>query len=176
MTLPPLTPPNHSDTYAHLPLRGCVGIVVFNNDGKVFIGKRVHSPEQATPHEFFWQMPQGGIDDGEDATTTAHRELFEETGITKAHILRIAPHTISYTFTDSMIENPHINKRYRGQEQTWVAMRFTGTDADINLNAQQPAEFVDYRWVDLAETIDLIVPFKRAVYEHVYGLFKDLQS
>ncbi len=163
-----------SDKYAHLPLRPCVGIALFNRDGLVFVGQRIQSPERMQQYEFTWQMPQGGIDAGEDIVTAATRELYEETGIKNVTVLRVAPHTITYTFADEMIENPYINKRYRGQEQTWVAMRFDGDETEINLNAHHQIEFNTYKWVPLKETIDLIVPFKRAAYEQVYALFKDL--
>lgn len=163
-----------SSKYAHLPLRPCVGIALFNRDGHVFVGKRVQSPERMAANEVSWQMPQGGIDPGEDIATAALRELYEETGIKSATILRIAPHTISYTAPDSLIESPRVNKRWRGQEQTWVALRFTGNDAEINLSSHTQIEFTDYRWLPLRDTIDLIVPFKRAAYEQVYDLFKDI--
>lgn len=149
-----------------LPYRPCVGIALFNPQGLVFVGERIDTPGA-------WQMPQGGIDEGEDIITAAQRELGEEVGTNRADIIRIAETTVRYDFPPELsIKN--LTNRYRGQEQTWVAMRFTGVDADIRLDAHEPAEFSQWQWVHLSQTVDLIVPFKRETYRKVIRLFKDI--
>lgn len=148
--------------------RPCVGICLLNKNGQVFVGERIDTPGA-------WQMPQGGIDPGEDFETAAFRELEEETGLTqdKASILKVAAETITYDLPESLITRLW-NGKYHGQEQTWVAMRFTGLDHDICLNAHNPPEFSRWQWVDLPQTLDLIVPFKRETYKQVITLFSDL--
>lgn len=146
-----------------LPYRACVGIALFNRDGRVFMGERIDTPGA-------WQMPQGGIDDGEDAARAALRELAEEVGTDKAEILEIAAEKLRYDLPP-YLQGKLWNGKFRGQEQVWVAARFTGTDADINLNAHQPAEFQAWQWSRLQDIPDLIVPFKRATYEKVIELF-----
>lgn len=149
------------------PYRPCVGIALFNKDGKVFVGERIDTPGS-------WQMPQGGIDAGEDITTAAFRELGEEIGTDKADIIEVRGDTILYDIPADVLARLHKiwDKPYIGQEQTWVAMRFTGTDADINLTAHEPAEFSQWKWEELARVPELIVPFKRTVYEQVIASFK----
>lgn len=156
-----------SGRYAHLPLRPCVGVALFNTEGKVFVGERIDTPGS-------WQMPQGGIDEGEDILLAARRELAEETGITQADMIRVAEHTIHYELPDALVERLWGGSKYRGQDQTWVAMRFTGKDADIHLERFAHPEFSQYQWVRLADTLDLIVPFKRDVYRQVIDLFGDI--
>ena len=150
----------------NLPFRPCVGIALFNRVGKVFVGERIDSPDA-------WQMPQGGIDEHEDILTAAFREMREEIGTDKADIIRIADKKIRYDVPYDL-STKHWGGAYRGQEQTWVAMRFTGEDSDINLNAHTPAEFQRWQWVPLSETVDLIVPFKRETYQKVISLFHDI--
>ena len=149
-----------------LPYRPCVGICLFNNKDHVFVGERIDTPGA-------WQMPQGGIDNGELIEDTALRELREEIGTDKAEILKISTETICYDLPDHLITNLW-DGRYRGQEQRWVAMRFTGRDEDIDLNAHDPAEFSSWQWVELEKSLDLIVPFKRDVYEFVIDQFSRL--
>lgn len=148
--------------------RPCVGICLFNQNGQVFVGERIDTPGA-------WQMPQGGIDPGEDFETAAFRELEEETGLSgeKADILKIAEKTITYDLPDSLIARLW-NGKYHGQEQTWVAMRFTGADTDIRLDAHKSPEFLRWQWVDLPQTLELIVPFKRETYKQVIALFSGL--
>jgi len=150
----------------NLPYRPCAGIVLFNHNNEVFVGERIDTPGA-------WQMPQGGIDPGEEIEQAAFRELREEIGTDKADIIRIADRTICYDLPDEMVARLW-NASYRGQEQTWIAMRFTGEESDIFLESHDPPEFSDWKWVHLKETLDLIVPFKRGVYEEVITMFSDL--
>jgi len=148
------------------PYRPCVGIALFHDNGRVFVGERIDTPGA-------WQMPQGGIDEGEDLQAAAFRELYEEIGTDKAKILRIADETICYDLPPEL-QNKLWGGRYAGQEQTWIAMRFTGADSDIKLDAHKYPEFSNWQWVDLDKTLDLIVPFKRETYKKIIALFGDL--
>ncbi|MDB2682691.1 RNA pyrophosphohydrolase [Alphaproteobacteria bacterium] len=144
--------------------RPCVGIALFNRQGEVFVGERIDTPGS-------WQMPQGGIDAGEDIEVAALRELQEETGISSVEVLEIASETIRYDLPPALIEKKMWKTNYAGQEQTWVAMRFVGDEAEVNLSAHEPPEFSQWKWVNLAETLDLIVPFKQDVYRQVISIF-----
>ena len=149
-----------------LPYRKCVGIALFNQDNKVFVGERIDT-------QGAWQMPQGGMDDGEAPEITALRELEEEIGTSRAEIIRVADRTICYDLPDELI--PKLwGGRYRGQEQIWVAARFTGEDKDINLTAFNHPEFSAWQWVNLSDTLELIVPFKRDIYAQVIDMFSDI--
>ena len=149
-----------------LPYRPCVGLALFNKDGKVFVGERHDSPDS-------WQMPQGGVDANEDILEAAFRELKEEIGTDKAELIRIAPEKIRYDVPVELSQK-HWSGQYRGQEQTWVALRFTGHDTDIDLTTHDPSEFSRWQWVPLKETVDLIVPFKRIAYSKVIEFFSDI--
>lgn len=120
-------------------------------------------------------MPQGGVDTDEDIIIAAYRELYEETGIPESAVtlLEIAQDTIYYDLPEDLLKTLW-NGQYHGQVQTWVALSFQGDDALINLNAHNPPEFSQWRWVDLYQTKDLIVPFKRQTYERVISLFDHL--
>lgn len=146
--------------------RPCVGITLFNDDGKVFVGERIDTPGA-------WQMPQGGVDPGETVEQTALRELKEEVGTDQAEIITISERKVQYELPDAMIRRLW-NGKYRGQEQTWVAARFTGEDSNIDINAFDPPEFSDWQWINLKDTIDLIVPFKREIYVEVIDMFSNL--
>lgn len=153
---------------APLPYRPCVGLCIFNRDGHVFVGERLDSAGA-------WQMPQGGIDDGEDVRTAALREMLEEIGTDKAEIIRIHDRTLKYDIPEDVRARIPWGKDFAGQEQTWVAMRFTGTDADIRLDAWEHPEFRRYQWVALADVPKMIVPFKIATYEEVARIFADIR-
>lgn len=152
---------------SNLLYRLSVGIVLFNNEGKVFVGERIDTPGA-------WQMPQGGIDPDESPEETALRELGEEVGTDKAEIIKVADRKIRYELPDNVVRSLWGGK-YRGQEQIWVAAKFTGQDSDINLNSFDPPEFNAWQWVGLEQTLDLIVPFKRDVYVQIVELFKDIR-
>ena len=149
-----------------LPYRPGVGIMLLNAANEVFVGQRLDSKLEA------WQMPQGGIDPGEAPIDTAFRELAEETGITKATLLAEANEWLYYDLPDELIGTIW-KGRYAGQRQKWFAMRFTGTEADINIATEHP-EFRSWRWSTVTELSDLIVPFKRDLYEAVLAEFAGL--
>lgn len=153
-----------------LPYRPCVGVMLVNGDGKAFVGKRIDNKEGDA-----WQMPQGGMDDGEDVLAAAFRELGEETGVTSdsAVLLARSKEELLYDLPDELIGKLWGGK-YRGQRQFWLLMRFTGTDAEINLEAHDPPEFCEWRWVDPEHLPDLIVPFKKRVYRAVLEEFRML--
>ena len=144
-----------------LPYRPGVGIMLLNEEGKVFVGQRLDSTLEA------WQMPQGGIDPGEEPAETALRELTEETGIA-AHHVEIVAETAEWLFYD--LPDDMVGKiwkgRYGGQRQKWFAMRFLGTDADVNI-ATKHAEFRNWMWADRDQLAELIVPFKQVLYRDV---------
>ncbi|WP_375175784.1 RNA pyrophosphohydrolase [Pseudooceanicola sp.] len=146
---------------AKLPYRPCVGVMLANRDGHVFVGQRIDNPGPA------WQMPQGGVDKGEEPREAALRELWEETGVTpdKVEIIGETAGWVPYDLPHDLV--PRLWKgRFRGQEQKWFLMRFMGEDADVNVETEHP-EFSRWRWLPPEELVDAIVPFKRAVYEAV---------
>jgi putative (di)nucleoside polyphosphate hydrolase len=141
------------------PYRPCVGIILFNGDGKVFVGKRI---DVVGEH---WQMPQGGIDDGETPEQAAWRELREEVGTEKAELLAASAGWLSYDLPGDLSRKVW-QGRYRGQTQRWFAFRFTGMDSDVDLGAHL-AEFEAWRWADIGELPAMAIPFKQAVYSQV---------
>jgi putative (di)nucleoside polyphosphate hydrolase len=153
-----------------LPYRPCVGVMLVNSEGKVFVGQRIDAKEGDR-----WQMPQGGIDDGEDLHAAAFRELVEETGVSEglATILATTTEELLYDLPNDLLGKLWGGK-YRGQRQTWVLMRFTGSDTDIDLEAHDPPEFLAWKWVEPDELPELIVPFKRRVYRAVLDEFREL--
>jgi len=154
---------------ASLPLRKGVGAVIFNGDGQVWIGSR--APRAGRKIENYWQMPQGGIDKGEDPAEAVIREVAEETGTDKVEILEETSEWIDYDLPDDLIGVAWGGK-YRGQRQKWYALKFTGEDSDFDLEAHDKPEFTEWRWADLAGLPALIVPFKRSLYTEVVAAFE----
>jgi putative (di)nucleoside polyphosphate hydrolase len=164
-----------------MPYRDCVGIAVFNQQGRVFIGRRMADPwtedksEVAAP----WQMPQGGIDKGEQPYPAALRELFEETSIRSVELLAEAPEWIYYDLPDEAL-GVALQGKYRGQRQRWFAFRFLGDEDEINVikpgDGAMPAEFDAWRWETLERLPDVIVPFKRDAYRKVVEAFSSLPA
>lgn len=149
-----------------LPYRPCVGVVLANPDGLIFTGERIDTPGA-------WQMPQGGIDDGETPEGAALRELEEETGVPQ-RLVKVEAETdgwIRYDLPDHLLGKVW-KGRYRGQEQKWFLLRFQGSDADIDITRHHK-EFARWRWSSADEVLDNIVPFKRAVYDLVISQFRD---
>ena len=148
-----------------LPYRPCAGIMLLNRDGKVFVGQRLDSTLEA------WQMPQGGIDDGEDAEQAALRELGEETGIAPdlVELVAEAPDELFYDLPVEMIGKVW-KGRWRGQRQRWFLFRFLGNDSDVDI-ATVHEEFRAWRWADPADLPAIIVPFKKTLYEAVLAAF-----
>jgi len=159
-----------------LPYRPCVGMMVLNKDGLVWVGRRVDSPEEPEGRGHWWQMPQGGIDEGEEPREAALRELYEETNIRSVRVLAESREWLTYDLPEHLV-GVAWKGRYRGQKQKWFAMRFTGEEDEIDI--AHPAgghapEFDAWKWVPMAELPGLIVPFKRAVYEQLVAEFAPL--
>ena len=148
-----------------LPYRPAAGVMLINAEGKVFVAQRLDSTLEA------WQMPQGGLDEGENAEEGALRELEEETGITRemVEILARAPKELTYDLPEDLIGKIW-KKPWRGQRQTWFVARFLGEDDQVNIATAEP-EFRAWKWADPAELPALIVPFKKKLYEELVGVF-----
>ena len=142
-----------------LPLRTGVGIIVLNNENKVFVGKRKDNPGDK------WQMPQGGVDKGEDFTTAMRRELIEETSIKNIKILKEIEKIYHYELPENLI-GIIWKVKYRGQKQKWFIARFLGKDSEINLNTKYP-EFIDWKWIDPKILPEVIVDFKKDLYQNL---------
>ncbi|OYX70856.1 MAG: RNA pyrophosphohydrolase [Rhizobiales bacterium 32-66-11] len=157
-----------------LPYRRCVGLAVFNAAGQVFMGQRSGGPEHVDM-EHSWQMPQGGIDGGEEPFAAALRELYEETSIRSVVRLGEVEDWLNYDLP-GRIAGQAWKGRYRGQTQRWFALRFTGVDGEIDIlkpgGGQHNPEFAHWRWESLERTAELVVPFKRPVYERVIHDFR----
>lgn len=162
---------------ASLEYRPCVGIVLFNKQGKVFAGKRLFSKKgEAALSSGAWQFPQGGIEAGEKPLAAAYRELHEETSITSVQLLQELPDWYSYTFPDFVLRSQRSNV-YKGQKQKWFAFLFTGLPEEIdivNLPNNAKPEFSAWEWKDLADMPSLVVDFKREVYKEIVLKFSNL--
>ena len=143
----------------NLPLRDGVGIVVLNKSNKIFVGKRIDNPKN------FWQMPQGGIDPGEEYLSAALRELKEETGIKSVDLIKEIDELLTYELPQNLLGIIWKGK-YRGQKQKWFIMRFNGNDKEINLNTHKP-EFMDWKWINISDITKVAVSFKLDVYKKI---------
>ena len=149
--------------YADLPYRPCVGMMLLNARGEAFVARRIDMPSEA------WQMPQGGIDDGEAPEIAVFREMREEIGTDKAEILGQSGGWHNYDLPPELLGKIW-GGRYRGQRQKWFVLRFTGADADINIATPEP-EFLAWKWAPVVQLPDLIVPFKRDLYSKIVAEF-----
>ena len=149
-----------------LPYRPCVGIMLLNRHGRVFVARRIDMPSQA------WQMPQGGIDEGEAPLDAAFRELEEEIGTAKAEPLAETEDWLDYDLPADLVAMLW-GGRFRGQTQKWFVMRFTGEDSDIDIETERP-EFLEWKWAEVTALPGLIVPFKRELYAELVRRFGHL--
>ena len=159
-------------TYEDLPYRPCVGLMVLNRAGLAFVGRRIEGPEHVDLTHV-WQMPQGGIDDGEEPWPAALRELREETSIRSVERLGEIAEWLKYDIPRDLVGDAW-NGKYRGQTQKWFAVRFTGPESEINVthpDGAAHAEFSGWRWEPMQNVPDLVVPFKRQVYARVVAEF-----
>jgi putative (di)nucleoside polyphosphate hydrolase len=152
--------------FSELPLRSGVGIIVLNKDNKVFVAKRIDNPKN------FWQMPQGGVDEGEDFLKAAHRELEEETSIKSVELIKELEGTITYELPDHLLGIIWKGK-YKGQKQKWFLMRFTGEEQEIDIKTNIP-EFLDWKWIELDQITEVVVDFKLHVYRELKEKVKRL--
>ena len=147
------------DGFKNLPLRSGVGIILLNKDNKVFVANRIDNSKN------FWQMPQGGVDEGEDFLKAAYRELEEETSIKSVELIKELDGTTTYELPDHLLGIIWKGK-YKGQKQKWFLMKFIGTEQEINIKTKNP-EFLEWKWINLENITDLVVDFKLHVYEDV---------
>ena len=147
------------EKFKNLPLRNGVGIIVLNKKNKVFVAKRIDNPKN------YWQMPQGGVDEGEDSIKAAYRELEEETNIKSVKLIKELDGTITYELPNHLLGIIWKGK-YRGQKQKWFLMRFVGEDKEINIKTKNP-EFLDWKWIDLDQITEIVVDFKLHVYKEL---------
>ena len=145
--------------YSKLPLRKGVGIVLLNNKNKVFVAKRIDNPKN------FWQMPQGGVDGGENYYEAALRELKEETSVASVELIQEIDKKLTYILPDHLI-GIIWRGRFKGQTQKWFVMRFIGNESEININTKNP-EFLDWKWIDLEDLTKIAVNFKLDVYKNL---------
>ena len=154
------------ERFKNLPLRIGVGIVLLNRENKVFVGKRIDNPKN------FWQMPQGGVDHGEDFISAAYRELEEETSIKKVKLIREIDEMTTYELPDHLLGIIWKGK-YKGQKQKWFLMRYLGDDKEININTKKP-EFLAWKWIDLDMITEVVVDFKLEVYKSLQKKIKTI--
>ena len=152
--------------YKKLPLRSGVGIIVLNKENKVFVAKRIDNPKN------FWQMPQGGINKGEDFYTAALRELKEETSIVSVKLVKEIEGSFTYILPDHLIGIIWKGK-FKGQKQRWFIMRFIGNETEINIKTNKP-EFLDWKWIDLEDLTKIAVNFKLEVYKQIKSEIKKI--
>ena len=150
---------NMDKKFKNLPLRDGVGIVVLNKKNEVFVAQRIDNPKK------FWQMPQGGVDEGEDFLRAAYRELEEETSIKNVKLIKELENTTTYELPDYLLGIIWKGK-YKGQKQKWFIMRFTGEEKEINIKTKNP-EFLDWKWIDLNQITEVVVNFKLHVYKEI---------
>ena len=150
---------NMDDKYKDLPFRTGVGIIVLNKENKLFVAKRIDNPKK------FWQMPQGGVNEGEDLLKAAYRELEEETSIKSVELIKELEGTTTYELPDHLL-GIIWKGRYKGQTQKWFLMRFIGDEKEINIKTQNP-EFLDWKWIDLEDLTKIAVNFKLNVYKEI---------
>ena len=155
-----------SKKFKNLPLRNGVGIIVLNKDNKVFVAKRIDNPKD------FWQMPQGGVNEGEDILSAAYRELEEETNIKNVELIKELDGITTYELPKNLLGIIWKGK-YRGQKQKWFLMKFLGNDDEINLKTNKP-EFLDWKWVDLEMITKFVVDFKLHVYREIESKVKKI--
>ena len=154
------------EKFKRLPLRSGVGIVLLNKENKVFVAKRIDNPKN------FWQMPQGGVDDGEDYLSAAFRELEEETSVKNVKLIKEIEGTTSYELPDNLLGIIWKGK-YKGQKQKWFLMRYIGKDEDININTKKP-EFLEWKWIDISRITEVVVDFKLEVYKELQEKIKKI--
>ena len=154
------------EKFKNLPLRNGVGIIVLNNMNKIFVAKRIDNPKN------FWQMPQGGVDDGEDFLEAAYRELEEETSIRNVELIKEFDDTTTYELPDHLLGIIWKGK-YRGQKQKWFLMRFTGEESEIDIKTKNP-EFLDWKWIEINQITEVVVDFKLHVYQELKEKIKKL--
>ena len=154
------------EEYKRLPLRSGVGIILLNKENKIFVAKRIDNPKN------YWQMPQGGIDKGENFYTAALRELKEETSIVSVRLVKEIEGSFTYILPDHLIGIIWKGK-FKGQKQRWFIMRFIGNETEINIKTNKP-EFLDWKWIDLEDLTKIAVNFKLEVYEQIKSEIKKI--
>ena len=154
------------ERFKNLPLRSGVGIIVLNKKNKIFVAKRIDNPKN------FWQMPQGGVNDGEDFLTAAYRELEEETSIKNVELIQEIDGVITYELPEHLLGKIWRGK-YKGQKLKWFLMRYLGNDDEINIKTYKP-EFLEWKWIDLDMITELVVDFKLNVYKELKEKIKKI--
>jgi putative (di)nucleoside polyphosphate hydrolase len=152
--------------FENLPLRTGVGIILLNNKNQVFVARRIDNPKN------FWQMPQGGVDEGEDFLSAAYRELEEETSIKSVEIIQEIDGITTYELPDNLLGIIWKGK-YKGQKQKWFIMRFLGKDDEINIKTIKP-EFLEWKWININSITEVVVDFKLQVYKHLKEKIKEV--
>lgn len=154
--------------YQDRPYRLGVGVVLFNPEGKVWVGRRIQKNDHSISN--FWQMPQGGIDEGENPDEAVFRELVEETGTDKAEVIGESSVWLNYNLPEPLA-NRSWDGKFQGQRQKWFALRFTGKESDFELDSHHEPEFSEWKWVDLVDLTSMIVSFKVPMYSAIVSEF-----